>query len=187
MVLEPQVPNIAMTPPSRLPNVRRFPASYFQWAQFCASHGPFQRGSPPRECSRKVILPQLRILLSLRLVLDRNGSSFREFNKFVLGIQKTILELQTLNTKSCCLYKCAGPIAETRPVPAFFLIFDLQRHNDPAKLRTWPVLLPFPKEIDCIKCVVWLRIKEIEFSMIVNQRDWYNLHILHIIRHIWHI
>jgi hypothetical protein len=45
----------------------------------------------------------------------------------------------------------------------FFLMFDSQRHNDDAKLQTWHVLLPFPKKIDCIKCAVRLRIKEIDF------------------------
>jgi hypothetical protein len=45
------------------------------------------------------------------------------------------------------------------PSMHFFLIFDSQRHNGKfvvgnAKLRKWPYLLPFPKEIDCIKCLV---------------------------------
>ncbi len=71
---------------------------------------------------------------------------------------------QTLDTKSCRLFKCASPIAKTRPIPAFlFWIFYSERNNDNAKLQIWPVILPFPKEIDCIKCVVWLQIKEIDF------------------------
>jgi hypothetical protein len=63
---------------------------------------------------------------------------------------------QTLDTKSCRLFKCAGPIAETRPVPAFFfIIFDSQCHNDNAKVQTWPVIairISLKAIQSCFKC-----------------------------------
>ena len=67
---------------------------------------------------------------------------------------------EELSPLQMCQPHCGDPARSC----IFFWIFDSQRHNDNAKLQTWPVLLPFPKEIDCIKCVVvWLRIKEIDF------------------------